>query len=277
MKLYQKNLWIATSHEGSSLDRFDALGGLEAGTIRVPGEWYAKAKGIRVWTTKNTFAPESHTTHNGFTAAIGGKHVFSNGGDILIQYDTSTSTSGSRGIYRIDGAFERDHHWGDVLTIGEASKIIEPHHLDIYEWTGSQEIVGDAELNLTSLVFDTPVADGHTTIDGTNMRVIPALEKSRSVIFTVVLTGDFPTDGPHPYRIELRQADGTEVERSSPGYSLTKTINKVMCNFIVYTNGAHDSFTTTGFRLYLCNDSTAKFTLKGVKMLANATTNPDFS
>lgn len=277
MKLYQKNLWTATSHEGSSLDVFDAVGGLSAGTIRVSREWYSKAKGIRVWTTKNTVSPESHTTHNGFTASIGGKHVASGGEDILIQFDTATSSSGQRGIYKIDGAFEKEHHWDEVLTKGEAAKIIEPHHLDIYEWDGANEISPEGTLNVTGLVMSTPVADGHTTIEGDNMRVLPAMEKSRAVMMTVILTGDFPTDGPHPYRVEIRQADGVEVERSRPTYSLVKGVNKVVSNFVIYTNGTSDAFSTTGFRLYICNDSTVKMTIKYIKILANALTNPDFS
>lgn len=277
MKLYQKNLWTATSHEGSSLDMFDAVGGLTAGTIRLSREWYSKAKGIRVWTTKNTVSPESHTTHNGFTASIGGKHVASGGEDILIQFDTATSSSGQRGIYKIDGAFEKEHHWDEVLTKGEAARLIEPTKLDLYDWDGSQSVAEDAELNLTGLVFDTPIAEGHTSMENSNIRVLPVSAKARALFLSLAISGDFTSDGPHPFRIEVRQADGKEVERVRPSYFLHTKMEKMTFEFMFYTHGVEDDFSTTGFRIYLVNESTSTFTLKGARIIANAIINPDFN
>lgn len=277
MKLFQKNLWTVTSHEGSSMDQFDALGGLAAGTIRLPAEFYAKAKGIRVWTTKNPTAPESHTTHNGFTTSIGGKHVVSGSGDILIEYNTGASSSGYRGIYKIDGAFEKEHYWDEVLTKGEAVRLIEPTKLDLYDWDGSQSVVEDGELNLTGLVFDTPIAEGHTSMENSNIRVLPVSTKARAVFLSLDISGDFTTDGPHPFRIEIRQADGKEVERVRPAYFLHSKLEKVTFEFMFYTHGVDDDFSTTGFRIYLVNESTSTFTLKSARIIANAVINPDFN
>lgn len=277
MKLYQKNLWSVNSHEGSSNDHFEALGGLSAGTIRLPASQYAKAKGIRVWTTKNPHAPESHTTHNGFTASIGGKHVLSNGGDILIEFNTAASTSGERGIYKIDGAFEKEHHWEEVLTKGEAAQLIEPTKLDLYDWDGSEVLSEDVAFNMTSLIFDTPIAEGHTTMENSNIRVLPVSVKARALFLSVDISGSFSTEGPHPFRIEVRQADGTTVERVRPAYFLHKDLEKVTFEFMFYTHGVEDDFSTTGFRIYLVNESTSQFTLKGVRIIANAIINPDFA
>lgn len=277
MKLFQKTLWTATTHEGSSLDQFDAVGGLTAGAIRLPGEAYAKAKGIRVWTTKSPYSPESHTTHNGFTTSIGGRHTAHSNGDIWVEFNTATSTSGTRGIYRIDGAFEKEHHWSEVLTKGEASQLIEPTKLDLYTWSGTQSLGEDVAFNMTSLIFGTPIAEGHTTMENDNMRVIPVSAKARAVFLTVDLSGEFTSDGPHPFRIEIRQADGTTVERVRPAYFLHNKLDKVTFEFMFYTHGVNDDFSTTGFRIYLVNESTSTFALKGLRLIANAIINPDFS
>lgn len=278
MRLHQKNLWAVASHEGSSLDQFDAVGGLTAGAICLPSEFYAKAKGIRVWTTTKPDAPESYYPINAFTAAIGGKHVKTgNGPYTVVEFDTSKSSDGTRGIYKIDGAFEYEHLWSEPLTKGEAARLIVPTKLDLYDWDGARTITEDQELNMCGLIYSTTIAEGHTTMENGNMRVLPQSARPRALFLSVDITGEFKTDGPHPFRLEVRQADGVEVERIRPAYFLRNKLNKVTFEFMFYTHGLEDAFSTTGFRLYLVNESTASLSLTGVRIIANAIINPDFS
>lgn len=278
MRLHQKNLWTVTSHEGSSLDKFDAVGGLTAGAICLPPEFYSKAKGIRVWTTKNPDAPESHSSHNAFATSIGGKHIKTSNGPTIVEFDTSNSTDGIRGIYKIDGAFEYEHQWNEPLTKAEALKHIIPHGLDEYNWDGSKEVTASSSVDMTELLsYSTDIAQGVTTLNGGLLVAIPATAVSRGLFTTVIVKGTFAGNGPHDFRLEARDADGTTVLQSIPRYNLTNEVSNVSATFPLYTNGLDDDLSTTGYKLAFLNDSQSTFTLKAVKIIIQSVSNPDFS
>lgn len=278
MRLHQKNLWTVTSHEGSSLDQFDAVGGLTAGAICLPPEFYSKAKGIRVWTTKNPDAPESHSSHNAFTSSIGGKHIQTSNGATIVEFDTTQSTDGTRGIYKIDGAFEYEHLWNEPLTKAEALKFITPHGLDEYNWNGSKEVTASNSVDMTELLtYSTDITQGVTTLNGGLLIALPAVAVNRGLITTVVVKGTFAGNGPHDFRLEARDADGSTVLQSIPRYNLTNDVTSVAATFPLYTNGVDDDLSTTGYKLAFVNDSQSAFTLKAVKIIVQSVSNPDFS
>lgn len=278
MALHQRNLWIVHSHEGSSLDAKDALGGLTAGAITLPAD-YIKAKGLRVYTTSKPDVPEDYGSLSAMITAIGGSQVTGlNRRKAVIEYDTTSSTTGSRGIFKIDGLFSREFHYQDPLTKGEAMRFMMPHGVDEYNWTGSQAIAASANVDMTGLVaYSTDVTQGVTTIQGGSLIAIPAAPANRGLVTTVLVSGTFAGNGPHDFRLQVREADGTTVMQSVPRYNLANEVVNVAASFPLFTNGVTDDLSTTGFKLAFLNDSQSAFTLKAVKIVVQSVSNPDFT
>lgn len=279
MALHQKNLWIVTSRANSSLDVMDALGGLTAGCISIPLEVLNGNKGLRVYTTTQPTVPEDYGNFQALVTGLGGRSITNTGGgSAIVEFDTVSSTNGSRGVYRVDGLFEREFHYHDALTKGEAMRFITPHGVDEYNWTGAGSINAGASKNLLSLGdYSTDVTEGDTTMQANAMVVLPATRMTRGVIVTVVVDGTYEGNGPHDFRLELRAADDSEVIQNVPMYSLTNQVKKCAATFMVYTNSLHHEFSTTGFKLSFVNTSQSTVSITAVKVVAQTISNPDFT
>lgn len=279
MALHQKNLWIVTSRANSSLDVLDALGGMTAGCISIPLETLNGIKGLRVFTTNAPTVPEDYGTIQALVNGLGGRSISSVGnGSAIIEFNTANSTSGSRGVYRIEGLFEREFHYHEALTKGEAMRFIAPHGVDEYNWTGAGNVTAGASKNLLSLgAFSTDVTEGDTTIQANAMVVLPATNRTRGVVVTVVVDGTYEGNGPHDFRLELRAADDSEVIQNVPMYALTNQVRKAAATFSVYTNSTHHEFSTTGFKLSFVNTSQSTISVTNVKVIAQTISNPDFT
>lgn len=279
MALHQRNLWIVTSRSNSSLDVMDAHGGLTAGCLTLPKRIVAKSMGLRVYTTTAPTIPEDYGNMNALLTGIGGSAIAGHSTEnITIEFSTDSSNSGSRGVYRIDGLFEREFNHSDALTKGEALRFIAPHGIDEYNWTGTANINAGASKNLLSVGdFTTDVATGDTTIKTGAMVVLPATVRSRGVMLTVILDGTFAGNGPHDFRFELRDATDSTAFQSIPSFALTNNIKKATANFMVYTNGLDDELGTTGFKISFVNNSQSTITVNGLKIIAQTISNPDFT
>lgn len=277
MALHQRNLWIVTSHAGSSLDSKDSLGGLTSGAITLPKE-FITARGLRVYTTSKPDVPEDYGSLTALITAIGGSQVTGhNHRRAIIEFNTGSSTTGSRGIFRIDGLFNREYHYQDPLTKGEAMRFMMPHGLDEYNWTGSQAINAGSDVDMTGLVaYSTDIVQGVTTIQGGSLIALPAAPTNRGLLTTVVVKGTFAGNGPHDFRLQARDAAG-EVIQSIPRYNLSNEVENVAASFPLFTNGVSDELSTTGYKLAFYNDSQSAFTLKAVQIVVQSVSNPDFT
>lgn len=279
MALHQKNLWIVTSRSNSSLDVTDALGGLTAGCIAIPLSTLNGNKGLRVFTTTQPTVPEDYGNFQALVTGLGGRNINSAGnGHAVIEFDTASSNNGSRGVYRIEGLFEREIHYHDALTKGEAMRYITPHGIDEYNWTGAGSVAAGASKNLLTLGdYSTDVTEGDTTLQANAMVILPATRLTRGVFVTVVVDGTYEGNGPHDFRLELRAADDSEVIQNAPLYSLTNQVKKCAATFSVYTNDFHHEFSTTGFKLSFVNTSQSTVSITSVKVIAQTVSNPDFT
>lgn len=279
MALHQKNLWIVTARPNSSLDVTDALGGLTAGCISIPLDVLSGVKGLRVFTTTQPTVPEDYGNFQALVTGLGGRSINGAGnGYATVEFDTSSSNTGSRGVYRVEGLFEREFHYHEALTKGEAMKFIAPHGIDEYNWTGTGTVKAGASKNLLTLGnYSTDVTSGDTTIQANAMVVLPATIRTRGVMLTVVMDGTYQGNGPHDFRFELRDANDSVVFQNAPMYALTNNVKKVTANFMVYTNGTGDELSTTGFKISFVNDSQSDVSISAVKIIAQTISNPDFT
>ncbi|WEU68290.1 putative hydrolase [Escherichia phage vB_Ec_Tarrare] len=277
MALHEVNLWNFNSRTHSSLDVGAPYGGLYSGRIDLP-ESYRKSKMFKV-RVSGTHALETYASYSAMLTGIGGTSVSNlNGREAIIEFNTSSSTNGLRGIYSVEGVFVRDWHPDEALTKGAAEMFIKPHGVDEYVWTGSQSVGNGSELNLLSLNgFSTDVATGATTINAASLVVLPAEVKSRGLIISVILDGTYDQQGPHEMKVQIRSADGKTLQQSSPLYVLDKNVKKLTATFADYTLGVYDESSTTGFKLVFINDSTSNMSLTGVRIVVQNISNPDFT
>lgn len=277
MALHELNLWTFDSRTGSSLDAFDKYGGLAAGRIDLP-EDYRKAKGFKV-RLSGTNTLETYASLSALVTGIGGRNVGNtNGREAIIEFNTTSSTNGVRGIHAIDGIFVRDWHRDSALTKGEADKYIVSHGVDEYLWTGEQSVEHGSSMNLLSLAnFSTDVTTGDSTINAATLVILPVAVKPRGILVTVTVDGEYSLQGPHDMLIQIREADGTTIVQNVPVYALDKKLNKLTATFAMYTNGVYDDLSTTGFKVQFENASTSAMTLKEVRIVVQNISNPDFS
>lgn len=279
MALHQKTLWTYHTRTGSSLDTTSPYGGLTAGSMYLADGVSRAMQGVRVYNSKNPNSPEDYSNLNALVAAIGGSQVTGlQGHGVTIEFDTSKSTDGTRGILKVDGLFDREIHYNDALTKGEAIRFMSPHGLDVYTWTGSGDVAAGASKNLLTLGdYTTDIAAGSTTIQANAFVALPVATRSRGVLLTVIIDGTYEGNGPHDFRVELRDAADSTVYQNAPLYGLTNNIRKVTTSFLLFTNGVHDEFSSTGYKISLVNDSQSKISVTGVKLVAQTISNPDFT
>lgn len=279
MALHEQNLWTINSRTGSSLDVSGKYGGLTAGRIDLP-EAASKAKGFKV-RVAGTHSLESYGSLSAMVTGIGGSVVKGLDNNVtVIEFRTASSSSGERGVYSVEGVFVRDWHPNSALTKGEAMKLIDTFGVDTYEWDGSQVIGASSNLNLLGLNgLGTEVTQGDSTINGSTLLILPVADRPRGVLITVVLDGEFEAGGSgyQDFRIQLQDADGTKAIQTVPLFVPNKKLDKTKATFSVYTNGVYDELSTTGCKIALLNDSTNSLTLKGVEIIVQDTSNPDFT
>lgn len=277
MALHEVNLWTINSRTHSSLDYENAYGGLETGRIDLP-ESYSKAKMFKV-RVAGSHTIETYASLSALLTGIGGQSVVNlTGREAIIEFNTSTTTNGKRGIYSVEGIFVRDWHPDAALTKGEAESTIVSHGVDQYVWTGNQSVGNGATLNLLSLDgFSNEVTTGDTTINAQAMVVLPVAAKPRGLVFSVILDGEYANAGPHDMRVQLRSADGTTIQQSNPLYILDKKLNKTVATFATFTNGVYDELSTTGLKIVFLNDSASALSLTGVTITVQNISNPDFT
>lgn len=280
MALHQGNLWTVNSRANSSLDVMDALGGLTAGCLTLP-EHYRHARGFRVYTTTAPHAPEDYGNINAMVTGIGGSQVTGlNDSRATIEFMTEGSTSGRRGIFKVDGLFDRPFNYSDPVTKGEAMRFMMPHGIDEYNWTGTKSVASGARINLSSLPdYSTDITQGSTTIKNGNFVVLPATPMTRGLIITAMVTGTYEGGSSlFDFRMQIRDGSGGTVIQDVASYSLTREVVSKAFTFSLFTNGIHDELGTTGFRLAFANDSSdSAFNLTGVRVLIQNISNPDFS
>lgn len=276
MALIEKNLWHVDSRVGSSLDTSGTYLGLSAGRIDLPSNHrLVKAYKVRVDTQRT---PESYASFNAMLTAIGGRSVPNlSGTDEIIEFDTKSTTNGVRGIYSVEGVFVKDWHPHEALTKGEAENLIMTHGLDVYSWDGSSDVKAGAKKNLIELGLSTDIAQGNSTINAADLVALPVDAKSRALLISVSLDGQFEGNGPHDFRMMLTDPDGTTSRQTVPLYSLDSKLDCTTANFSMYTNGVYDEFSTTGFKLVFVNDSQSKVALTTVKIVVQSVSNPDFT
>lgn len=277
MALHELNLWNVDSRTGSSLDVGDKYGGLSAGRIDLP-EVHEKAKGFKA-RISGTNILESYASLSALLTGIGGSRINNlQGRDAIIEFDTARSSSGVRGVHSIEGIFVREWHRESALTKGEAEKCIMSHGVDEYTWTGTQSVAQDTALNLLALQdFSTDVATGATAINAESLVVLPVEVKTRGLFITVILDGEYSVQGPNDMSVQLRSVDGTTILQTHPTFVLDKKLNKLTVNLSTYTKGVYHELSTSGFKLYVTNDSGSAMTLKEVKIIVQNVSNPDFT
>lgn len=278
MALHEVNLWTFNSRVGSSLDTTGSYGGLTAGRIDLPVS-HKVAKGFKI-RVGGTHTVSSFATLALMLTAIGGREVKGTNefGGTTIEFDTKTTTDGERGIYSVEGIFVKEWHPNDALTKGEAMMHLMTHGVDEYTWDGSEALSKGVGKNLFSLGgISTDVTQGITTINAASLVVLPVSAQSRGLVLTVVVEGDYSESGPHDFDIQLKSADGSEILQATSMYTSSSSVNKSTAHFHLYTNGVHDELSTTGVKLEMVNRSDTEFTLKKVKLVAQNTSNPDFT
>lgn len=276
MALIEKNLWHIDSRVGSSMDTSGSYGGLTAGRIDLPAN-HKKVKAYKVRIGGKTLL-ESYASFNAMLTAIGGRSVPNlSGTDEIIEFDTKSTTNGARGIYSVEGVFVKEWHPHEALTKGEAERLVMTHGLDVYSWDGTSDVKAGAKKNLIELGLSTDIAQGNSTIKASDLVALPVDAKSRALLITVSLDGQFEGNGPHDFRVMLTDPDGTTSRQTVPMYSLDSKLDCTTANFSVYTNGVYDEFSTTGFKLVFVNDSQSKVTLSTAKIVVQSISNPDFT
>lgn len=277
MALHEVNLWNVSSRPNSSLDVTSPYGGLVSGRIDLPAS-SRTAKGFKV-RVSGSHTIEDYATIQALVTGLGGSVVTNlSGKDVVIEFNTSGSTNGSRGIFAIEGIFVRDWHPDAALTKGVAESVITPLGVDEYKWEGSQAVNNGDTLNLISLKnFSNEVATGDTTISANAMVVLPVAAKPRGLLISVIMDGNYQSVGPHELRVKLTSADGTTVQQSAPLTVVENQLGMTVVTMATYTNGVHDELSTTGFKLIFCNDSTSNLTLSSVRIVIQSISNPDFT
>lgn len=280
MALHELNLWNINSRTGSSLDVGGKYGGLTSGRIDLPAS-AMKAKGFRV-RIAGTHSLESYANLNALVTGIGGTQTvgLSSGMETVIEFDTSKTSSGARGVYSVEGIFVRDWHPHDALTKGEAMNLIDTFGVDTYRWSGTETIAASSNLNLLTLNgLGTDITQGDSTINAAAMVILPVAARPRGVMITVILDGEYEAGGSgyQDFRIQMQGADGTTVMQTVPLFVPNKKLEKSSATFPVFTNGVYDELSTTGFKLMFLNDSNSSLTLKDVEIIVQDTSNPDFT
>lgn len=276
MALHELNLWTMDSRVHSSLEVTSAYGGLSAGRIDLPVD-HSKAKGFKVHTSKDG-TTETYGSLSAMLTAIGGRKITNLTGDeTVIEFNTNGTTNGVRGITAVCGMFVRAWNPNSALTKGEADMMIVSHGLDVYSWDGSSDVKASAKKNLIELGLSTDIAQGNSTINASDLVALPVDPKSRALLISVSLDGQFEGNGPHDFRLMLTDPDGTTSRQTVPLYSLDSKLDCTTANFLMYTNGVYDEFSTTGFKLVFVNDSQSKVSLTTVKIVVQSISNPDFT
>lgn len=277
MALYEVNLWNINSRPNSSLDLTAPYGGLLAGRIDLPRN-ARTAKGFKV-RVSGTHTIEDYASIQSLVTGLGGSVIMEPGNDTVpIEFNTSSSTNGTRGIYAIEGIFVRDWHPDAALTKGLAESLIRPLGVDEYQWDGSQAVNNGETLNLISLRnFSNEVSTGETTISASSILVLPVSAKPRGLLITTVLDGKYANIGPHELRVKLTGADGATAKQTASAFCVENQMGMISTTIPTYTYGVHDELSTTGFKLVLCNDSTSNLTLTSVRIIVQNISNPDFT
>lgn len=278
MALYQVNLWTVTSRENSSLDATDAYGGLVSGAITLP-ETLRKAKGLRVYHNNDRNTPEDYANLTALVTGIGGSAVMGlNQSSFKVEFNTTNSSNGIRGIYKIDGLFERTYHYSDPLTKGEAMRSMMPAGLDKYTWDGSKAINGASSEKLTTFDFSSDITAGNSTITNTgDVVILPAAVSPRTLIVSVVVDGQYDASGPHDFRVQITEPDGTTVIQEIPSFTTSAALKRRQFSFPLYTFGVNDDLSTTGFKIVFINESNSTLTLSDVDIMIHSVSNPDFT
>lgn len=282
MAIYQKNLWHFHSRENSSLDVTDAWGGLIAGsvTFSVPQRGM---QGFKVY-VHGKIAPENYGSLTAMLTGIGGRNVTSPNERtdyVTIEFNTTTSTDGERGIWKIEGLYLHDYNYFDPLTKGEAMKYLSPHGIDAYDWQGTNTIAPNAGADvIPDTTYTTDIATGSTVYDDSTSiwQVLPPLVETRCLLISVMISGQYESGGiPLDFRIELHKANGDELVQSRSMYVGDVKLEQETANFIIYTNGINDAFSRGGFKVKVFNDGTKNLVLSKARVDVHCISNPDFT
>nr|BEK78359.1 hypothetical protein EATA8330_12530 [Enterobacter asburiae] len=160
-----------------------------------------------------------------------------------------------------------------------ASLTPDSFHLDIFNWSGSQDIANAAFLNLLSLAGITKQTGGTAGLSlSAGLLKFPARIKPSGVTFTIRITGTVGgnTGTAREWKIQTRRPDAVTVVGSA---STVKVFGADISNrdtvLRSYTSGVADPFTAQGIMVGLQNDSGQTITLTLVSIRVDRNVNAE--
>lgn len=139
--------------------------------------------------------------------------------------------------------------------------------LDVYNWTGTQNVTTDSYLEIPELDLIKSLDGGVSTVTD-NVIKLPSVESQTGVFITVRITGTTPSANPDAeWFIQLRRP--TDAIITSVAASKIANNNQLdnRESFVSsYTNGVLDPFHTDGFKVSLQNKTAATLTITSISM-----------
>lgn len=142
-----------------------------------------------------------------------------------------------------------------------------PFAIDVYNWTGSQQITTDEYLEVTSLPLVNNLDGGVSEIIS-NLIKLPAIDKQTGVFVTIRVTGTTPTQNPDAeWFVQLRRPNDTIVTSvGAARIANNNTLDNRESFISSYTNGLDDPFHTDGFKISIQNKTNATLTITSISM-----------
>lgn len=280
MPLYHGTIWTIDSRVNASFEMKDAYGGLIKGRLDFP-KCTSKAKSFYV-RHNGTNGGTAFSTVNDMCTGIGGSIVTPQWPyETTIEFDTTKTNLGG-GIFQVMAAFAHEPSPYSVVTQADAVRFMRSYGMDVYKWSGSQEIsatAGNNQFNLATLDLNLEVDSGDSELDATTkaFRIVPYRTQPRGVMITALITGSFINKLPHEVCLQIVKPANNSVYQSAPVAVTSNTMTQVCANAMLYTNGLDHPFTHEGFQLRLANLSAEALTMTKVEVRIHTFNNPDFS
>lgn len=280
MPLYHGTIWTIDSRVNASFEMKDAYGGLIKGRLDFP-KCTSRAKSFYV-RHNGASGGTAFSTVNDLCTGIGGSIVSPQGDfETTIEFDTTTTSLGG-GIYQVMAAFAHEPSPYEVVTQADAVRFMRSYGVDVYKWSGSQELsatAGNNQFNLATLDLTPELTSGDTEVDTSTkaFRVVPYRTQPRGLMVTSLITGNFINKLPHEVCLQVVKPSNNTVYQSAPVAVTSNTMTQVCANAMLYTKDLNHPFSHEGFQLKLVNLSAEALTMTKVEVRIHTFNNPDFS
>lgn len=144
---------------------------------------------------------------------------------------------------------------GPAGPAGQKGDPVNAYALDVYNWTGTQDIAAGDSLNILTLPFTKNISGGSTSIADSVMKMVP-VDGQTGIQFTIRITGNTGanTDAKE-WMVQVVRVDENTIVSSVNAWrpSGVANINNRESFISSYTNGEDDPYSTDGLKLMIRN------------------------